>query len=74
MHDLSALVPTRRPVPREEPIFLGMVEEWGCPLVGVPWTGRRPSWSEVTVTAAEPDTTLIPLRALAAGTRTAAAS
>ncbi len=28
--------------PADEPIFARMVEEWGCPLVGVDWTGRRP--------------------------------
>ena len=28
--------------PALEPIFARMVEEWGCPLVGVEWTGRRP--------------------------------
>ena len=28
--------------PALEPIFAAMVNDYGCPLVGVPWTGRRP--------------------------------
>jgi hypothetical protein len=46
---LTGAIPLRHPNRRElepdaEPVFFTMVREWGCPLVGVPWTGRRPTW------------------------------
>ena len=28
--------------PGLEPVFHALVGQWGCPLVDVPWTGRRP--------------------------------